>query len=281
MIHSRTTRLALGIGASLLFAFAANAQGPRGPRPPGPPPGPPPDRPAMIATTQQQAADAVQRAYDALGRSMALSQSAAQDTKEILSRARESYQQALTQYQASNFVGARETAMAAADMARAAEQIAGAHLIEAASRQTQIPAPPATDSSAQSARAYDALARVSDHSARLTADLSSGTATQASPQIRSLMGESRRLQQRAQSLLSASKPEEAASLARGADALLAAADHMQQRALIASGAIPAQAAPPPPPPGAGAAPPPPPPDAGAPPPPPPADAGAPPPPPQS
>jgi hypothetical protein len=271
MIHSRTSRLVFGIGASILFATAGNAQGRRGPRPPGPPP----DGPAMVATTQQQAGDAVQHAYDALGRSMALSQNAAQDTKAILTQARESYQQALTQYQASNFVGARETAMASADMARAAEQIASAHLIESASLQTQIPAPPAdaANSSAQTARAYQALARVSDHDARLTADLSSGTTTQSSAPVRSLIAQSRKLEQEAQSLLRANKPEEAASLARGSDALLAAADHMERRALIASGAIPA-------PPVMGAGAPPPPPDAGVPPPPtppsPPVDGGAPP-----
>jgi hypothetical protein len=63
-------------------------------------------------------------------------------------------------------------------------------------------------------------------------------------------------------------------MARASDALLAAADHVEQRALIASGTIPAQPAPRPPVPGKTAPPPPP---AGGPPPlPPPADPNGPP-----
>ncbi len=255
----------------MLSALAAHAQGPAGPPPPGPPPL---QGPASVAAAQQQAADAVQRAYDALGRSAALSQTASQGTADILAEGKNAYQQALTQYQASDFVGANETAMAASDMARAAEQIANANLMESASRQSQIPAPPtaAVNGSFQTARAYQDLARVSDHRARIASQLSLGAAPSANSQVNSLMEESRRLQQRAQTLLNDNKPQNASLIAGAADALLAAADHIEQRALIASGMVPAQPGPPPGPAGPRnprrfAPPPPPPPDGGAPPPP--------------
>lgn len=255
--NKRNALLTLGVSAGLLFsAAAANAQGRHGPPPPGPPPL---QSPASVATAQQQAADAVQRAYDALGRSAALSQTASQDTANILTQGKDAYEKALTQYQASDFVGANETAMAAADMAHAAEQIANANLMEAASRQSQIPAPPtaAANGSFQTARAYQDLSRVSDHRARIISQLSAGAAPSARSQVNSLMEESNRLQQRAQTLLKDQKPQQASAIAGAADAMLAAADHMEQCALIASGMVPAQAGPPPPPGGFGPPPPPP------------------------
>lgn len=255
----------LGVALGLSSMVVANAQPPHGRRPPGPPPGQNP-----VFAWQQEAADAVQRAYDALGRSTALAQTATGGTSDILARGRDAYQQALSQYQASNFIGARETAMAATDLAHAAEQITTANLLESAIRQAQLPAPPAGSATAnETARAYQDLSRVSQHSARLASDLSAQPAATSTAHIRPLLAESARLQQRAQSLLTANKPEEASAIARASDALLVASDHMQQRALIASGMIPAQPAPPSLAPGM-AAPPPPPPDGTAPPPPPPA-----------
>jgi hypothetical protein len=252
------SKLILGVGIAIGMAgLAAQAQPQPGRRPPGPRPG----QNSGLAS-QQEAGEAVQRAYDALGRSTVLSQTASRGTTEILSQGRDAYQQALSQYQASNFVGARETAMTAADLARAAEQITTANLLEASARQTQLPAPPTGSAAAvQTARAYQDLARVSEHSARLAAALSAQPAISSAIQIRPLLARSARLQQRAQSLLTANKPEEATAMARASDALLAAADHVEQRALIASGTIPT-----PPPPPNGATPPPPPPDAGPPPP---------------
>jgi hypothetical protein len=273
--------LGLGMAIGVSSGLAVHAQPQRGRRPPGPPPGQ-----NSVVASQQEAADAVQRAYDALGRSTVLSQTASGGTTDILTQGRDAYQQALSQYQASNFVGARETAMAAADLAHAAEQITTADLLEVSSRQQQLPAPPTSSAAAvQTALAYQDLARVSQHSARLAADLSGEPAAALTAQVRPLLVKSARLEQRAQSLLTANKPEEASAVARASDALLAAADHVQQRALIASGVIPAQPAPPPPP--DGTAPPPPPPiggPAGPPPPPngaapPPADPNGPPPPP--
>lgn len=229
-----------------------------GRRPPGPP------RPNPFVASQQEAADAVQRAYDALGRSAALSQTVPSGTAVILAQGKDAYQQALSQYQASNFVGARESAMAAADFARAAEQIASANLLEAATGQAQLPAPPSRSSAAtQTARAYQDLARVSEHSARLTGELSAAPAVSSTAQVRQLLEQSGRLQQRAQSFLTANRPEQASAMARASDALLAAADHIEQRALIASGVIRAQSAPSPsPPPAGGPAGPPPPPTPG-------------------
>jgi hypothetical protein len=265
--------LGLGIAIGMSSGLAAHAQPQRGPRPLGPPPGQNP-----VVASQQEAADAVQRAYDALGRSTVLSQTASGSTTDILTQGRDAYQQALSQYQASNFVGARETAMAAADLAHAAEQITTADLLEVSSNQRQLPAPPTSSAAAvQTAVAYRDLARVSQHSARLAADLSGEPAAASTAQVRPLLVKSARLEQRAQSLLTANKPEEASAMARASDALLAAADHVEQRALIANGMIPAQPAPPPP--GPGLAAPPPPPDGEMPPPPPPVGGPSPPPPP--
>src|SRR6266567_1050098 len=111
--------------------------------------------------TQQEAADAIQRAYDELGRSALIAQSAPRDVGDLLTRGRDTYQQALSLYQASDFMGARETAMASADIARAAEQLATSGFSESASRQP-LPEPPAGPSraNAPAARAYQDLARV-------------------------------------------------------------------------------------------------------------------------
>jgi hypothetical protein len=95
--------------------------------------------------------------------------------------------------------------------------------------------------------------------------------------VRDLLTLSQQLQQRAQASLSQS-PREASSAARASDAIAHAADHLQNRYLIASGIVPAGPAgrpgPPPPPPGGPGAPPPPPDaDNGAAPPPPPGPGG--------
>ena len=66
-----TLVLGLGIAIGLSSGLASNAQRQRGRRPPGPPPGENP-----VVASQQEAADAVQRAYDALERSTVLSQTA-------------------------------------------------------------------------------------------------------------------------------------------------------------------------------------------------------------
>ncbi len=215
---------------------------------------------------QQAAADAVQRAYDSIGRSTVLAQSSSAKTGDLLAKSREIYQQALTQYGANNYVGARETAMAAADLGRAAEQIANSNLIESAASSNRLSPPPASmDTGDQrKARAFNDLARVSDHAARLRTMTALDTSGAGKNQVQPLIDQAAQLQQQAQTLITAGKTEEASSLARASDSLLAAAEHLEQQTLIARGIVtgppaplgPGQA-PLAPPPGNAAAPPPP------------------------
>ena len=264
------------IYTGVLIAALTEAWPGYGQRPGGPAPAGPPAAADALMATQEQASDAIQRAYDALNRSAALPQPPSQGEGDILGKGRDAYQQALSKYQASNFVGAREDAMAAADLARAAEQIASANLIADGSKRLQLPAPPAASQPGLvNARAYQDLARASEHSVRVSSELSTGV---ANAQAHALVAQSQQLQQRAQTLLAASKPEEAAAIARASDALLAAADHLERRDLIASGRIPSASGPEGP--GVGPAAPPPADQGTAPPPPPPGGPGGPPPPPQ-
>jgi len=214
--------------------------------PPPPPargtPGPPP--PAdLLQATQQGAADAVQRAYDAISRSTSLPGSGrTEGASELLAQSRNSYQQALTDYRDSNYTATRETAMMAADLARAAEELASAQLI--ASAQPQVPAPPQSMGGTDpAARVYSDLARLAQHRSGIAGRISEfpGAANQ---ETRRLLEESGRLEQNAQALMNSQKPEQAGATARAADALLAACDHSIQQALIASGRVDAAAAPP-------------------------------------
>jgi hypothetical protein len=203
------------------------------------------------ASQREAAADAIQRAYDGLGRSTLIAQSAPRDISDLLSRGRDAYQEALSRYQSSDFMGARETAMASADLARAVEQAATANLFPTGEGQ-RLPAPPALAGrpSDQGQRAREDLARVQDHTARLSEELSAHASASAVPQVRALIELSRQFEQRAQTLLAANKPEQAGAMTRAADALLAASDHFVRRAWIASGvALPTPPRPPPPPPG--------------------------------
>jgi hypothetical protein len=209
---------------------------------PGPDPRPGPNHPVA---PQQEAADAIGRAYDALGRDMALTPSAARNVNGLLMRSRDTYQQALSLYQAGDFTAARETAMASTDIAHAVEQLATADLPGAAPVPSPPPPPgPPDRADTPSARAYRDLARVQEHSARLNTDLNQSASASVAAQVRVLINESGQLEQRAQSL-AANKPEQAGAIARAADALLAAADHYVRRAWIASGLAPPSPPPPP------------------------------------
>jgi hypothetical protein len=194
------------------------------------------------ATPQQEAADAIGRAYDALERDMELTPSAARNASGLFMRSRDTYQQALSLYQAGDFTGARETAMASADIAHAVEQLVMADSPGAAPVPSP-PRPPAPPDRADTlaARAYRDMARVREHSARLNSDLDQSASASVAAQVKVLIREAAQLEQRAQSVV-ANKPEQAGALARAADALLAAADHYVRRAWIANGL-----APPPPP----------------------------------
>jgi hypothetical protein len=235
--------------------------GPRGTGPRGP---------GMAAQDAQlEVQDAMQRAYDGLNRSTALVEAAKGTASGIplnrfIADGKAFYQEALSRYQAFDYIGARELAAVADDMAHAAETMAMSSI--GSGDAAGITAPPSQPGVTEDAfRANDEIARAG------------GTILQVqSRRVRDLLNLSQQLQQRAQSSLVQS-PREASAAARASDAIAHAADHLQNRYLIASGVVPAGPAgrpgpPPPPRGGPGAPPPPPPPDAdngSAPPPPPP------------
>ncbi len=186
----------------------------------------PPDPQAPPAyATQSDIANAIQGAYDGLNRSAALvsaSKTATADgvSLQLMSEAKNAYQEALSRYQANDFIGVRELAAEATDLSRAAEALAISS-ITANSGAAQVSAP---------------------------------------RRVRALLTMSQQLQQRAQALLAQNNPRQASADARAADAIAHAADHARSRYLIAAGIMPAPPAPgaaPPPPPGPGAPPPPP------------------------
>jgi len=197
--------------------------------------------------TQQDAGAAVQRAYDAIGRSRVMAGSNnAEGAAELLAQSRNAYQQALTWYQANNFVGAREAAMMATDLARATDELISAHLMAAA--QPGIPSPPQSFAGPDpTARVYGDLAQLTQHRADVAAQVAASPDA-ADAEVHRLLQESARLQQNAQNLLNSQKPEQAGATARAADALLAACDRSVERALIASGRVGALPVTPPPPP---------------------------------
>lgn len=231
----RSGLLTLALGGMAAGAVAAEAQAP------GPPP-PPAD---PFQATQQGAADAVQHAYDAISRSTSLGgNNQAGGTAELLARSRNAYQQALTDYRASNYAGTRETAMMAADLARAAEELTSAQLI--ATAQPDVPAPPQSMGGPDpAARVYADLARLAQHRSDVTARVNELPAA-GNQEVHRLLAESSKLEQKAQSLMNDQKPEQAGATARAADALLAACDHSIQQVLIATGRVDAAGAPPPP-----------------------------------
>lgn len=243
---SRGLRAAL-FGAAILGTCAANAQ-PAGPPPPRPGGPPPPANPLMA--TQEGAGAAIQRAYDAIGRSAIMVESShAQGSGDLLDRSRNAYQQALTAYQASNFVAAQESGLMATDLAHAADELSSARLFDTSQAKVNPP-PQSMGGPDPAARVYDDLGRLAQHRADIEARI--GATPDAAD--RTLLDESGRLQQDAQNLLNNQKPQEAGAMARAADALLAACDHSIQRVLIASGRLAAPFAPapggpePPPPP---------------------------------
>lgn len=255
----RTARrgcLAAAIAALALSATAQTAAPAPPPPPParGPAPGPPPPPADPLANTQQDAADAVQRAYDAIDRTAAIAESSqAEGAADLLTQSRNAYQQALSFYQSSKFAGAQETAMMAADLARAADELTSAHLI--ASARANVPPPPSTGGGIDpGARAYGNLGRLAQHRADVAGRIAASPDA-ADRAVHRLVEQAGQMERNAQNLLNSGKPQQAEAVARAADALLAACDHSIQRVLIASGR--ATMAPPPPPPAGPEAPPPP------------------------
>ena len=246
------TLMALVLGVLILGTGAAHGQ-PAGPPPPpraGAPP--PPPLPDPMMATQEGAGAAIQRAYDAIGRSGVLVESSrAEGSGDLVAQSRNTYQQALTAYQASNFTAAQEWGMMAADLARAADELASARLFAAAQPKVNPP-PQVVGGPDPAARVYDDLGRLAQHRADIAARIGS-TPNAADQQVHNLLEEAGRLEQNAQNLLNSQKLQEAGSTARAADALLAACDHSIQRVLVASGRVaaplpPASGGPPPPPP---------------------------------
>ena len=236
--------------------------GPRGRGPRGP---------GMAAQDAQlEVQDAMQRAYDALNRSTALVEAAKGTASGIslnhfIADGKAFYQEALSRYQAFDYIGARELAAAADDMAHAAETMAMSSI--GSGNAAGITAPPSQPGIAEDAfRANDEIARAGNTILQVQSagSYSNAVPAETTRRVRDLLTLSQQLQQRAQASLSQS-PREASAAASASDAIAHAADHLQNRYLIASGIVPAGPAgrpgPPPPPPGGPGAPPPPPPDA--------------------
>ena len=236
--------------------------GPRGKGPRGP---------GMTAQDAQlDVQDAMQRAYDGLNRSTALVE-AAKGTgsgislNRLIADGKAFYQEGLSRYQAFDYIGARELAAAADDMAHAAETMAMSSI--GSGNAAGITAPPSQPGIAEDAfRANDEIARAGGTILQVQSagSYSNVVPAETTRRVRDLLTLSQQLQQRAQAWL-AQSPREASAAARASDAIAHAADHLQNRYLIASGIMPAGPAgrpgPPPPPLGGPGAPPPPPPDA--------------------
>ena len=211
-------------------------------QPPVRPPASPPPPDAAISA-QDQANRAVQRAYDAIAR-LASANEIPTDARNLISDSRKQYQLALTAYQAGNFVGARENAMASADLVRAAEQVVTIALQSDASR-VGVPAPPQTSTAPDaSLQVYNDLARLTQHRHDLNARISASSKA-AGSDVRRLINESTHYEQQAQALLARQRPSQAGASARTADALLAAADHLTEPALSGAGRDATPSPPPP------------------------------------
>jgi hypothetical protein len=226
------------------------------PFPPPPPPGPPPPSPPGAFDPhrmQGDAGDALQRAYDAVTRASGLADAtqigAVDDIApgSIAVNATGTYQEALSRYQTGDFVGARELAAAADDLSRATETLV---VDTIATRATQVTPPPLPQVPNEEAfRANNEIARAGQTILQVGSASSYASALpgDAATRVRAVLDLSQRLQQRAQTLLSQNQARQASTAARTADALAHAAEHLQNRYLIAAGIV--AAAPPPPPPG--------------------------------
>lgn len=216
------------------FGFAQAQSGPKGPaKHPGPPHDP-------NAATSEEAAAAIQHAYDGISRTSILQNGDAADGPEsvntVESASRTAYQEALSCYQANDYVGAREQAMASADLSRAAEELMMSR--EAFPGGTGVPAPPsAAEEHDRAARDLENLNyRLPGVKRRLTESGTFSAATVA--QLQSLLSQSGRLEQRAQDLLLHGQTVRAGHVARAGDALTHAAEHIQNRYLLAADIIP-------------------------------------------
>ena len=244
------------VSLGCMLAQAQPGPGTPGRRAGGPPPDP------RVATAEEASA-AIQHAYDGISRLAILGNSdrsvAGVSKTSLESQSKAEYQRALSSYQRNDYAGAREQSMSAADLAHAAEELA--MFTAATSSSGGVPAPPVN---AQSLPGGDDVSRdvanVSYRISYIQSAMNNGgsVSTESRKSIKSILDMSQRLQTEAQNSLGRNEPQRAAPLARAADALTHAAEHMQNASLLAAGLMPA----PPPPPGRGPEDPPPPPDRG-------------------
>ncbi len=227
------------------------------PAPPRRPGAPPPD---PRVATQEEAAGAVQRAYDGISRAAMLqaSSNAGVNISSLISQSKGAYQEALSRYQANDYPGAREEAMASTDLSRAAEELAASG--NASNERAGVPAPPA--SSATREDSMRARRDVQNLGYRLGVVSQPQSSSETAPanvasQAKALLSTSETLLKEAQAALSQNQAQRAIHLAHAGDALTHVAEHLQNRYLIAAGITPTAPAPPPSDPD-GAAPPPPP-----------------------
>ena len=112
------------VALSLLMSGAAWAQ------PPGPPPPPPPGPggPPPPVPMQTDALGAIQRAHDTINQAVSFTQiskdAAGVSLGPLVTQGKTAYQEALSRYQASDLIGARELATAANDLSRAVVELA-------------------------------------------------------------------------------------------------------------------------------------------------------------
>jgi hypothetical protein len=221
---------------TMMALFSCCAQAQLKPKDRGKPPRPPDPRLA----TPDEAGDAIRHAYDAIFRTGLLRnadpQGAAQ-VDEIQLQSKMAYQEALSCFQANDYVAAREEAMASADLSRALEELEMSG-VEFGGGAT-VPAP------SSEAEEHDRTARdVENLDYRLKAIQRRQLAGNAIPSatatlIQSLILQSMHLQQQAQDLLLRGAAVRAGHTARAGDALTHAAEHIGKRYFLAADILPA------------------------------------------
>ena len=223
--------------AAAVVLCSVSTQAQPGPKGPGRRPGPLHD---PRVATPDEAATAIQHAYDGISRTSVLRNSDAGgrvvNVNDVASESKTAYQEALSSYQANDYVGAREQAMASADMSRAVEELLMSG--EAFGGRADVPTPPTAVE--EHDRAARDLENLSYRLIGLKRRTTEGNALPAAAiaVVQSLVSRSELLQQQAQDLLLHGQPARAGHIARAGDALTHAGEHIQNRHLLAAGIIP-------------------------------------------
>jgi hypothetical protein len=236
----------LFLTALVLCCVMAQAQ--PGPKAPRRHPGPPPD--ARVATPDD-AAVAIQHAYDGISLTSTFGDRpvvvGGANVSGLLSESKTAYQEALSSYQLGDYVAAREQAMTSGDLSHAAQE-----LRMSAGDSARIPAPiaPGRPDSEESFHAARDLQNLNYRLQVMDSTLGGNKSVPAAAvsHARLLLAMSWQLEQAAQTFLSQNQQRRALHMTHAADALTHAAEHLQNRYLLAAGVIPT---PPPPPPGSG------------------------------